>query len=251
MTPHLGASTAEAQEKVAVQIAEQMSDFLMNGAVTNALNAPSLTAAEAVQLGPHLRLAEYLGTFAGQLTQDEIKSIDINFEGELRDFNTDPLHQTILAAVLRPQLTTVNRVNVLSVASDRGIKVSVTKSLGDKSYASQISVRVITEQKDRHVKGTLFGDHPRLTDIKGIKLESEFSPHMLYITNKDLPGVVGAMGNALAANQINIAQFHLGRQAEGGEAVALVSIDAAPTPDSLAAIAALPQINQVAYLQFP
>ena len=250
-TPHLGASTTEAQEKVAVQIAEQISDFLIEGAVTNALNAPSLTAAEVVLLGPYLKLAENLGSFAGQLTQDEIKSVEITFEGEVRDLNTDPLQQTILAALLRGQLTTVNRVNVLAVACDRGIKVSVTKTVGSTEYASQIAVRVITTAKDRHVKGTLFGDHPRLTDVKGIKLESEFSSHMLYIANQDVPGVVGAMGNALAANQINIAQFHLGRQAEGGDAVALVSIDAAPTPAALASIAALPQITQVSYLQFP
>ena len=209
-TPHLGASTVEAQEKVAVQIAEQMSDFLIDGAITNALNAPSLTAAEAVQLGPYLKLAESLGEFAGQLTQDEIKSVELSFEGEVREHNTGPLQQCILAALLRHQLTAVNRVNALALAAKRGVKVSVTKTLNVKGYASQIGVRVITAGKDRHVKGTLFGDHPRLTDVKGIKLESEFNKHMIYIAHQDSPGVVGAMGNALAANHINIAQFHLG-----------------------------------------
>ncbi len=250
-TPHLGASTTEAQEKVAVQIAEQMADFLVDGAITNALNAPSLTAAEATQLGPYLKLAENLGEFAGQLTQDEIKSIEISFEGEVREQNTDPLQQCILAALLRRQLTTVNRVNALALAADRGIKVSVTKTLGSKGYASQVGVRVVTAAKDRHVKGTLFGDHPRLTDVKGIKLESEFNPHMIYIAHQDAPGVVGAMGNALAANQINIAQFHLGRQQQAGDAVALVSIDAAPTEAALAGIAALPQVQHATYLRFP
>ncbi|MGB0785559.1 MAG: phosphoglycerate dehydrogenase [Alphaproteobacteria bacterium] len=249
-TPHLGASTTEAQEKVAIQIAEQMSDFLIEGAITNALNAPSLSAAEAAQLGPHLRLAENLGEFAGQLTNDEIKEIEISFEGEARELNTDPLQQTILAALLRRQLTAVNRVNALAMAADRGIKVSVTKTVGSKDYSSQIGVRVVTTAKDRHVKGTLFGDHPRLTDVKGIKLESEFSNHMLYIANEDVPGVVGAMGNALAANQINIAQFHLGRQDQGGDAVALVSIDAAPSAAAIAAIESLPQIRHATYLQF-
>ena len=249
-TPHLGASTSEAQEKVAVQVAEQMSDFLTEGAITNALNAPSLTAAEASQLGPYLLLAERLGAFAGQLTKDEIRSVEINFEGEVCDLNTGPLQQTTLAALLKGQLETVNLVNVLAVAGGRGINVSVTKTLGVKDYSSQISLRVVTAAKDRHVKGALFGDHPRLTDVKGIKLESEFNTHMLYITNRDVPGVVGALGNALGANQINIAQFHLGRQVESGDAIALVSIDAAPSVAALASIEALPQVHQATYLTF-
>lgn len=249
-TPHLGASTSEAQEKVAVQIAEQMSDFLVDGAVTNALNAPSLTAAEAAELGPYLDLANKLGAFVGQLTADDIRSVSVDFEGEIKDMNTDPLLQEIMTQVLGRQLSSVNRVNVLSVAQDRGIKFSVTKSVGRSDYKSLIKLRVVTTEKDRHVHGTLFADKPRLTDIKGIKLESEFNPHMLYITNSDVPGVIGALGNALAANQINIAQFHLGRQAEGDEALALVSIDAEPSEMALASIEAMPQIRQVNYLNF-
>ncbi len=250
-TPHLGASTSEAQEKVALQVAEQMADYLTNGAVSNALNMPSLTAEDAKRLGPYMTLAEQLGSFAGQLTQTGLKKMKIEYEGHAAELNCRPMTQAALAALLRPMLDAVNMVNAPVIARERDIDVEEVKHERDSDYQTLIRVTVETERQSRDVAGTLFGgSKPRLVEIKGISMEAQLSSHMLYIANRDRPGVIGGLGNICARHDINIASFHLGRAELGGNAIALLEIDQAMDAGALAEVRALPQVTQATPLQF-
>ncbi len=251
-TPHLGASTSEAQEKVALQVAEQMSDYLLTGAITNALNMPSLTAEEAKRLGPYMALAEQLGSFAGQLTETGIKGLKLEYEGEAAALNTRPLTQIALMGFLRPMLAEgVNMVNAPLVAREREIQVTESRHSKDGDYATLIRFTVETERRTRTVSGTLVGGkRPRIVEVKGISVEAELVPHMLYITNLDKPGFIGAMGTIFGDAGINIATFHLGRADSGGEAIALLGLDAPVPADLLARVRALPNIRQAVPLRF-
>ena len=250
-TPHLGASTSEAQEKVALQVAEQMADYLTNGAVSNALNMPSLTAEDAKRLGPYMLLAEQLGSFAGQLTQTGLKKMKIEYEGHAAELNCRPMTQAALAALLRPILDAVNMVNAPVIARERDIDVEEVKHERDSDYQTLIRVTVETERQSRDVAGTLFGgSRPRLVEIKGIPMEAQLSSHMLYIANRDRPGVIGGLGNICARHDINIASFHLGRAELGGNAIALLEIDQPMDAGALAEVRALPQVTQATPLQF-
>ena len=250
-TPHLGASTGEAQENVALQVAEQMSDYLLHGAVSNALNMPSISADEAPRLRPFIAVAEKLGSFAGQLTEDPVTGVVIEYAGEVGEMNTKALTSAALAGILQPMLGTVNMVSAPVVARERGIKVDEVKQTQRGAYETYIRVTVKTEAMERAVAGTVFSDgKPRIIQIKGIDLEAEFGPHMLYITNDDKPGFIGALGMLLGNADVNIATFNLGRRTQGGEAICLVSIDE-PTPASvLLALSKLPQVKQAKPLEF-
>ncbi|MBM3620240.1 MAG: phosphoglycerate dehydrogenase [Alphaproteobacteria bacterium] len=250
-TPHLGASTLEAQENVALQVAEQMSDYLNTGAVVNSLNMPNVSAEDAPRLAPYLKLAENLGSFAGQLTETGIKAISVEYEGAVAALNVKPLTQAVLTGLLRPQLEAVNMVNAPIIARERGVDVAEVKHERDSDYQTKITVTVTTERRTRAVSGTLFGgSKPRLVNIKGIEIEGEFSPHMLYITNEDKPGFIGRLGALLGDSKVNIATFHLGRDKPGGEAIALVSVDSAISPDLLTRLAALEGVTQAKALSF-
>jgi D-3-phosphoglycerate dehydrogenase len=250
-TPHLGASTAEAQEKVALQVAEQMSNYLCHGSISNALNMPSLTAEEADRLAPYMKLAEQLGSFAGQLTRSGLEKVKIDFEGDVAQLNNRPLTQIVLAGLLRPMLDSVNIVNAPVVARQRDIEVASVRHERDCDYQTLIRVTVVTERGSRSVAGTLFGgSKPRLVEIKGISIEAELSPHMLYITNEDKPGFIGALGSILGDAGVNIATFHLGRDQPGGAALALIELDEAIDPEVLDALRQLPHTRQVRPLRF-
>jgi D-3-phosphoglycerate dehydrogenase len=250
-TPHLGASTSEAQENVALQIAEQMADFLLTGAVSNAVNMPSLTAEEARRLSPYMRLAEQLGSFAGQLTETGIKSVAVEYEGAIAEFNIKPLTAIALTGLLAPQLTAVNMVNAPVICRERDIRVSETRRAEPVDYQTLIRVVVETERRRREVAGTLFGgDKPRLVSVEGIPLEAELGRNVLFVRNYDKPGFIGALGNALGAAAVNIATFHLGRTAPGGEAIALVEVDQGLTPAILDTVRALPNVIQVKAMRF-
>jgi D-3-phosphoglycerate dehydrogenase len=250
-TPHLGAATLEAQENVALQVAEQMSDYLNTGAVVNSLNMPNVSAEDAPRLAPYLKLAENLGSFAGQLTESGMKAISVEYEGAVAALNVKPLTQAVLTGLLRPQLEAVNMVNAPIIARERGVDVAEVKHERDSDYQTKITVTVTTERRTRAVSGTLFGgSKPRLVNIKGIEIEGEFSPHMLYITNEDKPGFIGRLGALLGDSKVNIATFHLGRDRQGGEAIALVSVDSAISPDLLTRIAALEGVTQAKPLSF-
>ncbi|WDI32370.1 phosphoglycerate dehydrogenase [Hyphococcus flavus] len=249
-TPHLGASTREAQENVAIQIAEQMADYLIRGAVSNSLNSPSVTAEEAPRLKPFVSLADKLGLFAGQLTQTGVKEIEISYEGEVSELNTKPLTAAAVAGVLKPMLSEVNVVNAPVLAKERGISIVETYRDDADSYDSVIRLRIVTEQQDRTVSGTIFGALPRIVEIKGVEMEAAFAPHMLYTTNEDKPGFIGALGQTLGAAGVNIATFNLGRSAPGEGAIALVAVDDPVSDDVLEKVRALPHVTQAAALSF-
>lgn len=250
-TPHLGAATSEAQENVALQIAEQMSDYLLRGAITNAINFPSISAEEAPRLKPFIALAEKLGSFAGQLTETGISKVQLAYEGAVAQMNTKALTSAALAGLLRPMLGDVNVVSAPVVAKERGIVVEeVTREMPE-DYESLITVTVTTERQTRHVSGTVFADgRPRIVNIKGIRMDAEFGPSMIYITNLDKPGFIGKFSSTLGEAGINIATFHVGRDAPGGNAVALIEIDGDLPEAVLAKVRALPQVQQAKPLHF-
>ena len=250
-TPHLGASTTEAQENVALQVAEQISAYLMTGEITNALNFPSISAEEAPRLTPFIKLAEVLGSFAGQLTETAIKSITIEFEGDVAAMNTRPMVAAALNGVLKPMMGEVNMVSAPQIAKDRGIAVQVTTREQQGAYENYIRLTVATEKQERSLAGTVFANgKPRVIQVKGINMEAELTPSMLYVTNEDKPGHIGRLGTLLGKLGINIANFNLGRTDPGADAIALVSIDGTLTDAQLAEIAKLEGVKQAKALRF-
>ncbi len=250
-TPHLGASTSEAQENVAVQVAEQMADYLVNGAVANALNMPSITAEEAPRLIPFVKLAENLGSFAGQLTETTILGATIEYAGDVADMNTRALTAALLAGLLRPMLNEVNMVNAPIVARDRGMEINEVRQTQRGIYETYIRLTVRSERQERAVAGTVFSDgKPRFIQIKNINMDAGFAPHMLYVTNKDKPGFIGRLGTLLGNEKVNIANFNLGRAALGDDAISLVEIDGAMSDDVLAKVGKLDGVVQAKRLVF-
>jgi D-3-phosphoglycerate dehydrogenase len=250
-TPHLGAATSEAQENVAIQVAEQMSDYLISGAVQNAINMPSISAEEAPLLTPFVRLAEQLGSFAGQLTESGVRSIKLEYEGAVSELNVKALTAAALAGFLQPQLQTVNMVSAPAYAKDRGIKVEEVRRGQSGAYETYIRVTVLTDNQERSVAGTVFSDgKPRIIQIKGINMEAELSDKMLYITNQDKPGFIGNLGSTLGSAGVNIARMQFGRDHEGGDAIALISVDQDIDAPTLAQVQSLPLVIQVKPLVF-
>ncbi|HRD45010.1 MAG TPA: phosphoglycerate dehydrogenase [Caulobacter sp.] len=249
-TPHLGASTNEAQENVALQVAEQMSDYLLTGAVTNALNSPSITAEEAPKLRPFVALAEKIGAFAGQMVDFGIKAIDIAYEGQVADLNVKPMTSAALAGVLKPMLAEINMVSAPAVAKERGITVSESRQENSPIYDSLMRITITTEKGQRSFAGTVIGGAPRIVEVKGMELDAAFGPAMLYVNNLDKPGFIGALGTILAEAGVNIATFNLGRVSADEDAIALVGVDQAPEESLLARIQALPHVKEARALRF-
>ncbi len=250
-TPHLGASTSEAQENVALQVAEQLSDYLLKGAVTNALNMPSVTAEEAPKLMPFVKLAELLGSFAGQLTEDGITAVRLEYEGDVAEMNTRALGAAAIAGLLKPQLDAVNMVSAPVVAKERGIQIEVVRREAQGTWDSLIRIAVKTPTFERAVAGTVFADgKPRIVQIKGIQTDAEFQPSMLYVTNKDKPGFIGRLGTLLGTKGVNIATFALGRTAPGEDAIALIGIDGPADDALLAEVGKLQNVIQAKHLTF-
>ncbi len=250
-TPHLGASTTEAQENVALQVAEQMSDYLLSGAISNAVNFPSISAEEAPKLKPFVALAEKLGSFAGQLTETGISKVQITYEGQVAGMNTKALTSAALSGLLKPMLGDVNVVSAPVIAKERGMVIEETTREAAGDYDSLITVTVTTERQARHISGTVFADgRPRIVNIKGIRMDAEFGPSMVYITNFDKPGFIGKFSGTMGDAGINIATFHVGREAPGGNAIALIEIDGDMPADVLAKVRALPQVQSARVLRF-
>lgn len=250
-TPHLGASTTEAQENVALQIAEQIADYLLTGAVTNALNMASVSAEEAPRLAPYMKLAEQLGSFAGQVTQSGIKSVTIEYEGHAAELNTKPITAGILQGLLSPILEGVNMVSAPVIAKERDIEITEVKHERPTEYQTLVSLTVTTENQSRTVRGTLFaGKDPRIVEIKGIPMDAKLGAHMLFLLNKDQPGFIGGLGTVLGNAGINVATFNLGRGEEGGEALALIEIDQLADDNVLDELRALPQVVRAQALSF-
>ncbi len=253
-TPHLGAATTEAQENVALQVAEQMSDFLTSGAVANAINMPSVSAEDAPRLRPYMELCRLLGAFAGQMTQARegvLRRVTIEYEGLAAQLNHRPLSAAVLAGLLAPMMAGANMVNAPVLARERGIDVAETVHDRPSEYQTLVRVTITTDDNTRTVAGTLFaGSRPRIVEIKGIRVEADFGRHMLYVTNHDKPGFIGRFGATLADSGINIATFHLGRAEAGGDAICLVSVDE-PVPEAvLEMVRTLPLVVQATSLEF-
>jgi D-3-phosphoglycerate dehydrogenase len=251
-TPHLGASTSEAQENVALQVAEQISDYLLTGAITNALNMPSISAEEAHKVRPWITLAQKLGAFAGQVTETSLNAVEILYEGTAGVLNTRALTQAALAGLLKPALADVNMVNAPVVAKERGIKVSETRRDQQGAFEGYIKITAsLADGTTRRVAGTVFSDgRPRLIQVRDINLDAEFAPHMLFVINEDKPGFIGKLGTLLGDTKVNIASFALGRSAPGEDAIALVEVDGGVTDKVLGEIRKLPLVKRAYVLTF-
>ena len=250
-TPHLGAATTEAQENVALQVAEQMSNYLLDGAVENALNMPSMTAEEAKVMGPWVSLAGHLGSFIGQLTDEPIKAINILYDGSVADMNLAALNWSSVAGIMKRVNPDVNMVSAPVIAKDKGIKISTTNQDKSGVFEGYIKVTVVTDKRERSIAGTVFSDgKPRFIQIKGINIDAEIGAHMLYTTNEDVPGIIGLLGNTMGKNNVNIANFTLGRSDAGGEAIALLYVDGAVSQTVLDALENTGMFRQVKPLAF-
>jgi len=250
-TPHLGASTTEAQENVALHVAEQMSDYLIKGAISNAINMPSITAEEAPRLKPFVKLAEVLGAFVGQVTEDPIKEVEILFDGSTATMNTRALISATLAGLIRPQVSDVNMVSAPIMVKERGIIVAEVKRDKSGVFDGYIKLTVKTEHMTRSIAGTCFSDgKPRFIQIKGINLDADVGNHMVYLANTDVPGMIGFIGTTLGSAGVNIANFQLGRDKQGGDAIALLYVDGPISDDVLAKLTAHHAIRQAKPLVF-
>jgi D-3-phosphoglycerate dehydrogenase / 2-oxoglutarate reductase len=250
-TPHLGAATLEAQENVALQVAEQMADFLLSGAVVNALNMPSLSAEEAVRLKPYMNLAGQLGSFAGQMVEEGLTAITIEYEGHVTQLNTRPLTAVVLTGVLRPMTETVNMVNAPVLCRERDIRVTEAKREGDSDYQTLIRVTVEGGGRTTSIAGTLFGgDKPRVVEIEGIAMEAELGPNVLFVRNQDKPGFIGNLGRTLGDAGVNIATFHLGRLGAEQDAIALIQVDQYLSEGLLDQVRSIPHVVRVKGLRF-
>jgi len=250
-TPHLGAATTEAQENVALQVAEQMADYLLTGAVQNALNMPSVTAEEARVMGPWVKLAGHLGSFVGQMTDEPVKSINVLYDGRAAQMNLDALDCAAIAGFMKASNPDVNMVSAPVIAQERGIKLSRTTQDKAGIFDGYMKLTVETGARTRTIAGTVFSDgKPRFIQIKGINIEAEIAEHMLYTTNRDVPGIIGTLGATLGAHGVNIANFTLGRTSVGKDAIALFSLDDAANDGVLDALRDTGLFQQVRPLQF-
>jgi len=249
-TPHLGAATEEAQENVAIQVAEQMSDYLLNGAVSNAINMPSISAEDAPKLKPYMDLAARLGSFAGQLTETGLRKVTLTYRGHVATLNTRPLTAIALEGLLRPQVDSVNMVNAPLMARERGIEVTEVSNQEIENYQATITVSVETDRRQRSASGAIFGGAPRLVRMHDARMEAELKGFMLFVRNEDKPGFIGRLGSTLGNAGVNIANFHLGLAEGDGSAVALIQLDSACSPEVLKTLENLPDVLTVKTLKF-
>jgi D-3-phosphoglycerate dehydrogenase len=250
-TPHLGAATVEAQENVAVQVAEQISDFVNNGTIRNSINIPAVSEEDAKKLKPYLKLAKQLGSFAGQVTESPIQEIRIAYHGDVVSLNTKPISAVLVQNILSAISSGVNLVNSMVIAKERGIKVTDTKLNEKTSYSTVVKLTLITDNQERSITGTLFNGKPRVVEVNSIKLEASLGARVLFLKNDDKPGFIGAIGKILGDNDINIASFHLGRNEDSdGEALALLDIDGDISKELMAEIQKMAYVKQAKFLKF-
>ncbi len=243
-TPHLGASTQEAQENVAIAVAEQIVDYLVYGTIRNAVNFPSIPADQVAVLQPYINLAEKIGSFASQIFEGGTTEVTIEYRGDASELKSSPVTIAALKGLLTPILEeTVNFVNAPFIAKERGIEVKETKSSDAGDYQSMIVMRVKSPKKEISVSGTLFSKRdPRIVKIDSFTVEIVPEGSMLFMYNNDKPGVIGNIGNLLGKNNINIARMHFGREAAGGRAISVVNIDSPVSQKILDEIKNLPNI---------
>ncbi len=246
-TPHLGASTEEAQENVALAVAEQIVDYLLYGTIRNAVNFPSIPADQVPRLQPYVSLAEKLGSFSSQVFEGGVTEITVEYRGDAAEINTAPVTMAAIKGLLSPiLLETVNFVNAPFIAKERGIEVKETKTKDSGDYQSVIALKIKSKDSESYVAGTLFSKKdPRIILIDDFKVEIVPEGEMLLMYNNDKPGVIGNIGSLLGENNINIARMHFGREAAGGKAISVVSIDSTPTQEIIEKIRALPNILSI------
>ena len=250
-TPHLGASTLEAQENVALQVADQMSDFLTTGAVSNAINMPSISASEAPVLKPFTKVSEQLGLFVGQLMPSDYHEISIDYVGDVSNYNCSPITSAAVAGILNASFPDINMVSAPSIARDKGIAITETKKDEYSAYESYIRINLLSKKETFSIGGTTFSDgKPRIVQINGINLEAELMANMLYVTNNDVPGLIGSLGNILGNEGINIASFNLGRTAPLKDAMALIGIDSPVNEKVISEVKKLDSVVNVKSLNF-
>lgn len=246
-TPHLGASTREAQENVAVAVAEQIVDYLVHNTIRNAINFPSIPSDQVAKLNPYINLAERLGCFAAQMFEGGVTEITIEYKGDAADIDTAPVTIAALKGFLTPILEeTVNFVNAPLIARERGIEIKEIKSTDQGDYQSMIALRINAKKKTSYFAGTLYGKKdPRIVFVDSFKVEIIPTGELLFMYNNDKPGVIGNIGSLLGKNKINIARMHFGRETPGGTAISVVSIDSPASPALLKKIKELPNILSV------
>ena len=250
VTPHLGASTEEAQKKVSIQVAEQIAEYLNNGTISNGLNIASVKTEELANLKPYMKLSEQIGRLAGQITETSIKKVKIEYIGQAAYLNTNALTNVLLAGLLSPSMEAVNMVNASIIAKNRNIDLTTSIKENPESFVTEINLIVETERRIREVAGTLYAGQPRIVKVMGTKIEAELGKHMLFITNEDKPGFIGELGTKLANAKINIATFHLGRTKIGGDAVALIEVDELVSQQILKEIKNINHVKSVKSLTF-
>ena len=245
-TPHLGASTEEAQEKVAIAICDQIIDYLKYGNVRNAVNVPSIDAETLAQIKPYLVLGEDLGNFISQLADGPITRVEIQYNGEVTTMKVEPISIAILKGLFSRSIEGINMVNAPFIAKERGIEVQESKSNEVHEYTNTVQVQIISENGTRKVTGSIFGKgDSRIVQFDEYHMEAVLSKNMLVLNNMDVPGVIGNLGNILGKNNLNIAGFHLGRQKEEGKAISIVNIDSPPTSETLRELRNTPHILSV------
>jgi D-3-phosphoglycerate dehydrogenase len=245
-TPHLGASTTEAQLGVATMIAEQVLDYLKHGTVRGAVNMPSVSAELLAAIGPYITLGEKIGLFQGQVFGHDLQEVAIEYSGEVTEHDVKPITQAVLAGLLGPVIERVNMVNASVVAEQRGIKISESLSRRARDFASMIRVRAVTAERESEVAGALFGRRDaRIVRINGFNLEAIPKGHMLFLFNRDQPGVLGSIATFIGDNNVNIGRLYLGRKKIGESALALIQIDQPMTEQILSELASLPGVISV------
>jgi len=249
-TPHIGACSDEAQENVAVQIAEQMADYLLHGTISNAVNVPSLTQDEQRLLSPYLLLAERMGSFIGQTMKPGYSKVNVSFEGKAANLNRKPLINAMLQGLLSQSMEEVNAVNAGMLAKDRGVELKESASESSDHFSTLIRLEVTGDEGQRSVAGTLFDDRrPRLVNLDTCEVEIAPVGNLIYFQNEDKPGVIAAIGAVLADAGINIGDFRLGRREDTGSAVALIQVDTPPAADILTRMSELPHVLAVRYAE--
>jgi len=239
VTPHLGASTKEAQEGVAVTVAEQMRDYLSSGALRGAVNVPTVGSQELATLNPYINLAASLGRLQAQIVEDPISEVRLEFAGEIADLDAAPVTRSFVAGLLSDISARVNAVNAFLIAEERGIRITTSYLRGNIAKAAPaLRTIVATSQSEQTVAGTLFGRvggdaEGRITEINGFRLEALPQGHMLLTRNRDIPGVIGKIGAIMGENDVNISRFYLGRHERGGEAMAVIETDARVDDDTM------------------
>ena len=250
LTPHLGASTSEAQDKASIAVATQIVEFFKNGSITNSVNIENVSGHEKSLLMPYLNLTEKLGGFAGQLTETAVKAISIELEGTAAMLNDKLLTQSVVKNLLGSFTDSINSINALEIAKKRGIQVTTTAKSEVSEYNSLIRVIVTTERQTRSIAGSLFGNKPRIVEVKGIKMDADLGSFNIYITNRDTVGVINKITDVFLKNKVNIASFNLGRIVEGGEAIAIIKIDNFVEDGVLEALRSVKDISQAKLIVF-